>query len=316
MDKRKLKRYEMSVYLLLVLLAVVLSFLSNLVAQETIKAITINLASELLAVGVIFFIINRIFLLDEDDGRDRTSTQILKEISSAKSATNQHNSIIKEQGNRLEQALNFLVSRIERISNSSEDNSKVLEAIRSESTLADKVQERIQINDRLTTLSDQLRNTESLLAEKDRERAQVNEKLNEQFLVISQQVKNLETTLTKTFADVGEQLKVKQELLIKDVRDTISSSQTKDNISAEVKRNLPVLMRPNVSPRIKNSEAVSNALTNKIVDAYTREVSVTLDSLRSELSNSYNEAAYSRRKQLLDEIERIKQQLKELGKST
>jgi hypothetical protein len=45
-------------------------------------------------------------------------------------------------------------------------------------------------------------------------------------------------------------------------------------------------------------------------------VSATLDSLRSELSNSYDEAAYSRRKQLLDEIERIKHQLNELGKTT
>lgn len=298
------------------LLAVVLGFLSNLVSQETIKAITINLASELLSVSVIFFIINRLFLLGDDDSKDRNSSEILNEINAAKNATTQHNLIIKEQGNRLEQALNFLVSRIERIGNSSEENAKILEAIRSESTLADKVQERIQINDRLTTLSEQLKNTESLLAEKDRERAQVAEKLHEQFLIMSQQVKTLEVTLTKTFNDVGEQLRVKQELLIRDVRDTINSSQTKDNISAEVKRNLPVLMRPNVSPQIENPETVSNALTNKIVDAYTREVSATLDGLRSELSNSYDEAAYSRRKQLLDEIERIKLQLKELGRAT
>lgn len=313
MDKLKLKRYELAIYLLLILLSAVIAFIGHyLISQETIKSIAINLASELLAVGVLFFILNRIFLLDDDD-KNNNSVEIINEINVAKNSTIQHHSLVQKQGDRIEQALNFLVSRIERVSNSSEENSKILEAIRSESALADKVQERIQINERLSTLSDQLKSTESLLTTKEQERVQTSKRLNEEFVLLAQQMKNLEATLTKTFTDVGEQLKVKQELLIRDLRDTVSSSETKSHISAEVKRNLPVLVRQNTAAQPENPEAVSNALTNKIVDTYSRELSGTLDNLRSELSASYDEAAYSRVRQLLNEIERIKQQLRDLG---
>lgn len=67
MDKRKLQRYEIAVYFILVCLAALLAIFSNSISQETVKAITINLASELLAVGFLFFILKQIFLLSEDD---------------------------------------------------------------------------------------------------------------------------------------------------------------------------------------------------------------------------------------------------------
>jgi hypothetical protein len=79
-DKRKLKRYEIAVYELLLALAIILGFIGDRISQETIKAITVNLASELLAVGVLFFIINRLFLLDDGD----LSSKILHEISTIK----------------------------------------------------------------------------------------------------------------------------------------------------------------------------------------------------------------------------------------
>lgn len=82
MDKRKLKRYEIAVYGLLLTSAIVLGFIGDRITQETIKAITINLASELLAVGILFFIVNRIFLLDVDDG---LPSQILHEVSTIQS---------------------------------------------------------------------------------------------------------------------------------------------------------------------------------------------------------------------------------------
>jgi hypothetical protein len=81
-DKRKLKRYEIAVYGLLLALAIILGFIGDRISQETIKAITVNLASELLAVGVLFFIINRLFLLDDGD----LSSKILDEISTIKSS--------------------------------------------------------------------------------------------------------------------------------------------------------------------------------------------------------------------------------------
>lgn len=90
MDKRKLKRYELAVYVLLITISVILGFIGDRITQETIKAITINLASELLAVGILFFLINRVFLLDADDS---ISTQILQKIDSIQS------SLKKEFGN-------------------------------------------------------------------------------------------------------------------------------------------------------------------------------------------------------------------------
>jgi len=58
MDKRLLNRYEVAIYLLLIFLAAILGFVGNyLISQETAKAITINLASDLLGVGILFFIL-------------------------------------------------------------------------------------------------------------------------------------------------------------------------------------------------------------------------------------------------------------------
>jgi uncharacterized ion transporter superfamily protein YfcC len=68
MDKRKLKRYEIAVYGLLLAFAVILGLIGDRISQDTIKAIIVNLSSELLAVGILFFIINRIFLLSDDNG--------------------------------------------------------------------------------------------------------------------------------------------------------------------------------------------------------------------------------------------------------
>ncbi|MEA5463874.1 hypothetical protein [Leptothoe sp. PORK10 BA2] len=76
-DKRKLERYEMVVYISLLLLAVVLGFVGNGINQEVIKAITINLASELLAVGILFFFINRMFLLGDSDDLPRKLLDVL-----------------------------------------------------------------------------------------------------------------------------------------------------------------------------------------------------------------------------------------------
>jgi hypothetical protein len=76
-DKRKLERYEMVVYVSLLLFAVVLGFVGNSINQGVIKAITINLASELLAVGILFFIINRMFLLGDSDYLPRKLLDIL-----------------------------------------------------------------------------------------------------------------------------------------------------------------------------------------------------------------------------------------------
>lgn len=96
MDKRKLKRYEIAVYGLLIAFAVILGLVGDRVSQDTIKAIIVNLSSELLAVGILFFIINRVFLLSGDDGLlDKLLHEISRTIKSSLHTEIQLKKIVK-----------------------------------------------------------------------------------------------------------------------------------------------------------------------------------------------------------------------------
>lgn len=64
-DKRKLRQYEIVVYIALFLFAVILGFIGHHTTAETLKSILLNLTSEFLAVALLFFIINRFFLLGD-----------------------------------------------------------------------------------------------------------------------------------------------------------------------------------------------------------------------------------------------------------
>ncbi|MEA5568609.1 hypothetical protein [Anabaena sp. UHCC 0399] len=98
MDKRKLKRYELAVYCLLLALSIILSFIGDQIPQETIKSITINLASEMLAVGILFFLINRIFLLGDDSG---LPNKILDEIRTIQSSLHKEEQEKKRQEQKI-----------------------------------------------------------------------------------------------------------------------------------------------------------------------------------------------------------------------
>jgi hypothetical protein len=52
----QIKQYENSIYAYLLFSAIILGFISNQIPYETIKAITVNLSSELLAVALLFFL--------------------------------------------------------------------------------------------------------------------------------------------------------------------------------------------------------------------------------------------------------------------
>ncbi len=68
MTVNKLKRYEMLVYLFLITIAVVLAFIGNEVPAGTINSILVNVSSELIAAGFLFFLVNRFLLVDEGAG--------------------------------------------------------------------------------------------------------------------------------------------------------------------------------------------------------------------------------------------------------
>ena len=313
MDKRLLNRYEVAIYLLLIFLAAILGFVGNyLISQETAKAITINLASDLLGVGILFFILNRLFQLG-DRGDAPSFANIKEQIGITRK-------MVMRQGNQFGGTLNLMASEIEKLKDSSGKNSIILEAIKAESTLADRIQERIEINERLKILSSQLQKTEfmlaekerelketsgrleSKLAEKEREQKETSERLIERVLALTEQVRKLEATVTSNYEDIGRELKVKHEDLIGGLRDVMSSENTMSLISLQVNRNLPALPE----------NSMFETLSKNIVGTVSEEVSGAFDERSKELLDSLDEAASRGRTQLVEEFSKIRQQLQEL----
>jgi hypothetical protein len=83
-DRIKLKRYEMAVYVMLVALSVVFAFAGNSFPQGTINSMLINFASDLLSVAVLFFVINKVFLL----GDDSSASDALEEVKAIRNSIN------------------------------------------------------------------------------------------------------------------------------------------------------------------------------------------------------------------------------------
>jgi hypothetical protein len=81
MDANRLKRYEMLVYLFLIAIAVIFALIGNGVPAGTINSILINVSSELIAAGFLFFLVNRFLLVDEGAGsleEIRQSLEVLR----------------------------------------------------------------------------------------------------------------------------------------------------------------------------------------------------------------------------------------------
>ena len=74
------KRYALAVYLLLGSIATILALTAlNYVQSETLKNLLLNLSTELGGAALIFFIVNRLFLLEENDIANQIS-QLRREI--------------------------------------------------------------------------------------------------------------------------------------------------------------------------------------------------------------------------------------------
>jgi hypothetical protein len=97
-NQRKLKRYEINAYVILLTLSVIFAFVGNSISQGTINSMMINFASDLLFTAVIFFVINKVFLL----GDDGTTDNILQEVNAIKeSIENQLNQAQKRQQQKI-----------------------------------------------------------------------------------------------------------------------------------------------------------------------------------------------------------------------
>lgn len=74
MDRERKRRYLLAVYLVVALLAVVLFFVGDhyFTGESTLYDLVVNLASDLIGVVLLFFVVNQVFLVDEDrDPRER-----------------------------------------------------------------------------------------------------------------------------------------------------------------------------------------------------------------------------------------------------
>jgi len=303
MNKIKLQRYETAIYITLFLLAIVLGLVGNfIIADSTVKAVIINLSSELLAVGILFFILKRLFLLGDDIPPNR--------IEEYMSMTRR---IVEKQNKEYVQGVDLTIREINKIKESSDRNSIILDAIRAESSLADKINERIEINDKLTNLSAQLKSTETLLSEKERDQKRTSEWLSEKVSSLTEKIISLELALNKNIYDVGNELKNRQEKVIDNFRKTISSNTAVSNVSSEVNRNLPALIRSNDPIQTEKIKEVYEAISKKIVGSYVGKVTESLDQLGNTLTESYDTVASSRKEQLLAELNEIKRQIQELN---
>jgi hypothetical protein len=65
MDKKRRTRYLLAIYLLVASFAIILALVSILYALDPLQTLLMNLSTELLGVALIFFLVNRLFLLEE-----------------------------------------------------------------------------------------------------------------------------------------------------------------------------------------------------------------------------------------------------------
>jgi hypothetical protein len=75
-DRRKLKRYEMTVYVMLLAFSAIFALVGNAIPQGTINSMAINFASDLLSIAVLFFVLNKVFLLGDDGAANKTLEEV------------------------------------------------------------------------------------------------------------------------------------------------------------------------------------------------------------------------------------------------
>ena len=72
MNKNFLRRYELLVYICISLLSALLFVIGSYVIKSgTVNGVILNLCSELLGVAIVFFIVNRMFPVSQDDNFDK-----------------------------------------------------------------------------------------------------------------------------------------------------------------------------------------------------------------------------------------------------
>jgi hypothetical protein len=84
-DRGKLERYDNAVYAALFAFSVTFGFIGNSLPQGTLNSMAINFASDLFSVAVLFFIVNKVALL----GDDNTASKTLQEVKAIRDSINE-----------------------------------------------------------------------------------------------------------------------------------------------------------------------------------------------------------------------------------
>jgi hypothetical protein len=106
-DRRKLKRYDMVVYGVLLAFSVMFALIGNMIPQGTVNSMMINFASDLLSVAVLFFVIDKVFLLGDDGAANKTLEEVKaikdsinKQLEQAKKHQQQKISVVLQNGGK------------------------------------------------------------------------------------------------------------------------------------------------------------------------------------------------------------------------
>jgi hypothetical protein len=71
MDRKKKERYLLAVYLVVLFLSIILVFIGVKLSEGDARDIILNISTELIAVVLIFFIINKVFLVDQWNAEEK-----------------------------------------------------------------------------------------------------------------------------------------------------------------------------------------------------------------------------------------------------
>ena len=71
MDRKKKERYLLAVYTVVLLLSIVLIFVGLQIEKPDLKSIVLNISTELFAIVLIFFVINKVFIVDQWNAEEK-----------------------------------------------------------------------------------------------------------------------------------------------------------------------------------------------------------------------------------------------------
>ena len=265
---------------------------NNHTEPNTAQEILLNVGSDTLAIGILYFLLNKL-LLQKDDTLP---------------------SKIEEQNEKFDEGFNLTIKEVintkSKLESKINENSSILKAIRDESTLSDKVVERIEINEKLQNLSTKLETTKKMLTEKEKEQERRSRNINEQLRTFGKQMENLETRINRAHTEMQRELKTEQNTLVNDFQQEISSEKAIENVQSELSRTLPAIIN---QKNIHIQPKASRIITKQAVETFTNKVAEKpLNNLNSNLANSSDKITSEKIENLIEVVQALQKQIENI----